>query len=140
MNHKEYAPKAKLGDEVWICDYRFNDIDNQPIRHIIPRKVVVLSNDELPKNKRVYYSDFHFRPVNEKGKVLSQIIAPYDNSGYRAYTGVSLNIFHTEEECKQHYLNQCMENLKRFEQAKINKVEYYDKKIDEINKEMMALL
>ncbi|MET3209657.1 UNVERIFIED_CONTAM: hypothetical protein ABIC26_002604 [Paenibacillus sp. PvR008] len=140
MNHKEYAPKAKLGDEVWICDYRFNDIDNQPIRHITPRKVVVLSNDNLPKNKRVYYSDFHFRSVNEKGKMLSQVIAPYDNTGYRAYTGVSLNIFYTEEECKQHYLNQCMENLKQFEQAKISKVKYYDKKIDEINKEMLALL
>ncbi|MBT2759973.1 hypothetical protein [Paenibacillus sp. ISL-20] len=140
MNHKEYSEVGRVGEEVWICDYRYNDIDNQPIRHITPRKVVVVSNEELPKNKRVYYSNFHFRPVNEKGKVLSQVIAPYDNTGYRAYSGTSLNIFYTREECKQHYLNQCLENLKRFEQAKISKIAYYDMKIEEINKEVTSLL
>lgn len=140
MNHAEYEVKCKIGEEVWICDYRYNDIDNQPIRHITPRKVVVVSNEELPKNKRVYYSSFHFRPVNEKGKILSQVIAPYDNTGYRAYTGVSINIFYFEDECKKHYKKQCKENLKKFEAAKISKMEYYDQKINEIKEEMNRIL
>ncbi|WP_336761317.1 hypothetical protein [Paenibacillus sp. USHLN196] len=93
MNHSEYKEKVKIGEEVWICDYRYNDVDNKAIRHIQPKKVVVVSNEDLPKNKRVYYSEFHFREIKENGKLSSTVIAPYDNTGYRSYGGVSLNIF-----------------------------------------------
>ncbi|QNR65382.1 hypothetical protein IAQ67_15930 [Paenibacillus peoriae] len=140
MNHLEFRSKAKIGEEVWVCDYRYNDVDNKPIRHIPPKKVVVVSNEDLPKNKRVYYSDFHFRELKGNGKLSSTIIAPYDNTGYRAYTGESLNIFYAKEECVKHYLNQCMENLRQFEDAKTRKTTYYNNKIDEINQEITELL
>ncbi|GAA4879094.1 hypothetical protein GCM10023310_69020 [Paenibacillus vulneris] len=135
----ECKDKLNIGDIVYICDYRFNDIDNQPIRHIPPMKVVVCSNEDLPKNKRVYYSEVHFRPIGTNGKVQSRIIAPFDNTGYRAYTGTSLNIFYDEQKSKDFYRTQCKENIKRFNEAKVNKVAYYDKKIEEINKEMESL-
>ncbi|MBE7896095.1 hypothetical protein G7L40_20655 [Paenibacillus polymyxa] len=140
MNHLEFRSKAKIGEEVWICDYRYNDVDNKAIRHIPPKKVVVVNNEDLPKNKRVYYSEFHFRELKESGKLSSTVIAPYDNTGYRAYTGVSLNIFYDKEECIKHYLNQCVENLKQFDDAKVKKNTYYSQKIDEINQEIMKLI
>jgi len=140
MNHLEFRSKAKIGEEVWICDYRYNDVDNKAIRHIPPKKVVVVSNEDLPKNKRVYYSDFHFREVKGNGKHSNTVIAPYDNTGYRAYTGVSLNIFYNKEECIKHYLSQCVENMKQFDDAKVKKNTYYSQKIDEINQEVMRLI
>ncbi|QWU14231.1 hypothetical protein SAMN04487895_101521 [Paenibacillus sophorae] len=136
MLHKDYKDKVVIDEEVWICDYRFNDIDNKPIRHVKPKKVVVWSNKDLPKNKKVFYSEFHFREIKENGKPSSTVIGPYDNTGYRAYTGVSLNIFYSEEECRKHYKKQCKENLKKFEKAKISRIEYYNKKLEEINNEI----
>lgn len=136
MNHAEYKKVVKIGEEVWICDYRFNDIDNKPIRHIKPKKVVVYSNTDLPKNKKVYYSEFHFREVKDNGKPSSTVIGPYDNTGYRFYTGESLNIFYDEKECIKHYKKQCRENLKKFEAAKESKLKYYDGKIAEIQNEI----
>ncbi|WP_440110007.1 hypothetical protein [Paenibacillus sp. QZ-Y1] len=140
MNHSEFKAKAKIGEEVWICDYRYNDVDNKPIRHISPKKVVVVSNEDLPKNKRVYYSEFHFRGLRESGKMSNTVIAPYDNTGYRAYAGVPLNIFYDKEERIKHYLNQCVENMKQFDDAKVKKITYYSQKIDEINQEIMNLI
>ncbi|PIH59033.1 hypothetical protein [Paenibacillus sp. LK1] len=140
MNHLEFRSKAKIGDVVWICDYRYNDVDNKAIRHIPPKKVVVISNEDLPKNKKVYYSDFHFREVKGNEKLSSAVIAPYDNTGYRAYAGVSLSIFRTKEGCVNHYLKQCLDNLKQFEEAKVKKNTYYNTKIDEINQEITELL
>ncbi|QDX95855.1 hypothetical protein EEL30_21690 [Brevibacillus laterosporus] len=137
MLYHEINEQLKAGDIVYICDYRFNNIDQQPIRHVEPQKVMVFSNSDLPRNKNVYYSEHHFRPLNKKGKSSSRIIAPYDNTGYRHYTGVSLNIFFSEEECIKHYWRQCKQILKRFEQAKIDKVNYYESKINEINEEML---
>lgn len=111
MNHSEFCKlvnnEVNYGDKVWICDYRHNNILEQPIRHVEPQEVFIVCNTELPKNKSVYYSNFHFRPVGKQGQPLARIIAPYDNTGYRAYAGVSLNIFLTKEECVEHYINQC---------------------------------
>lgn len=38
MNHIEARSKIKAGDIVYICDYRFNKIDEKPIRHVKPQK------------------------------------------------------------------------------------------------------
>lgn len=136
MLHKDYKDKVVIEEEVWICDYRFNDIDNKPIRHVKPKRVVVWSNRDLPKNKKVYYSEFHFREIKENGKPSSTVIVPYDNTGYRSYAGDSLNIFYDEKECIKHYKKQCKEIIKRFEAAKESRLKYYDEKIAEINNEM----
>lgn len=105
--------KVKEHDKVWVCDYRLNrNILDKAIRHIVPTEVIVVSNNELPKGKRVYYSHYHFRKLKKNGEMSSTIIAPYDNTGYRTYEGVSLNIFLTEKECRDFYKTQCKENLK----------------------------
>lgn len=97
---------------------------------------MVFNNDDLPPNKRVYYSDHHFRPLGKKGEPISTVIAPYDNTGYRTYTGISLNIFFNEKECKDFYVNQCKVNIQRIEEAKIRSSQYFDQKISEIETEM----
>lgn len=98
-----------IGKYIWICDFRLNkDRDIKPIRKVTPKLVQVFSNDDLPKGKNVYYSPIHFREL-KKNKVQSAIIAPYDSTGYRTYTGVSLNIFNTKEECIEFFRKQCDE-------------------------------
>lgn len=96
-----------IGDEVWVCDYRYETVANKAIRHVVPQKVVVEDNSKLPANKTVYYSNVHFLPVGANGKPKKQVIAPFDNTGYRGYTGVSLQIFATEQECRDAYVRQC---------------------------------
>lgn len=101
-----------IGKRVWICDYRLGEggAINKPIRAIIPKYVEVCSNSTLPKSKMVYYSPVHFKEV-KNGKASSNIIAPYDNTGYRCYPGTSLNIFETEKDCRDFFVNQCNEML-----------------------------
>ena len=120
-----------IGKEFWICDYRVNDVDNKPIRNVFPKLVRVFSNDELSKNKNVYYSPIHFREVKGK-KVLSAIIAPYDNTGYRAYTGVSLNIFNTQKECRECFERQCNQAISQYKKAIEEKTNMYCERINEI--------
>lgn len=125
MDYNEFVKNHKnmIGRTVWICDYRFLDISKKPIRHVKPTEVLVVSNDELPSNKTVYYSDIHFKPIGNKGIPLKQIIAPFDNTGYRSFTGTSLNIFITKKECVECYLEQC-ELVKKeieIEREKVNK-------------------
>ncbi|MCR8641392.1 hypothetical protein NV379_01870 [Paenibacillus sp. N1-5-1-14] len=136
MHYHECRDKLVVGDFVYICDYRFKDINNKAIRHIKPVKVIVCSNEDLPKNKRVYYSEHHFKPVDKNGKVKAQIIAPYDNTGYRFHTGTSLNIFFNERDCVKKYKNQCLEILEQFNKAKAAKIDYFDKMIEEISNEL----
>ena len=123
-------------DCVWISDYRLGeDPTSKPIRHVKPTKVKIVSNDNLPKNKTVYYSNYHFRTLNKNGTISSKIIAPYDNTGYRSYTGVSLNIFMTEEECREHYLSQCeiiKSSLEEFKDSYARTFEYLIMGVDEL--------
>lgn len=91
-----------VGKKVWITDIRLSD-GNAFIRHVPPQEVMIFSNTDLPKNKRVYYSNYHFRKLNSKGEPLKQIIAPYDNTGYRSYTGVSVRVFNNEEDALDEY-------------------------------------
>ena len=87
------------GKVLWICDYNQPDPYKKPLRCVAPTKVMVKSNFELPKNKRVYYSDSHFSPINAKGTVLRKIIKPVDQTGHRSYIGNELHVFDTEVEC-----------------------------------------
>jgi hypothetical protein len=87
------------GKTVWICHYHRPDLDKKPLRNVPPTKVIVCSNDELPKNKTVYYSQSHFRPINAKGKATAKVISPVDNTGFRSRQGSPLYVFDNEAEC-----------------------------------------
>lgn len=105
------------GNIVYITDIRLSD-GNAYIRNVPPTKVIITSNSELPKNKNVYYSDYHFRKLGMKGQILKQVIAPFDNTGYRHYTGVSVNIFNTYEEAVEKYNEQLESVVNHYEHKK----------------------
>lgn len=135
MNFLEYRDIYKENQEVWICDFRYNNIDEKAIRHIRPQKVVALGNDKLPSNKTVYHSEFHFRPIGKKGEPLKQVIAPFDNTAW----GKSVNIFFEEEECKNFYISQCQDIIEECEKQKISRIKAYNNLIDEVNREIEKL-
>lgn len=139
MDYKELEKKLgktlKIGDKVWICDYRHRDVSEKAIRHIPPQEVFIVSNEDLPKNKRVYYSDVHFRPVGKGDKPTSKIIGPYDGTGYRMYAGVSLNIFISEKECKKHYKKQCEEVEKLVNDAMESYINKFNQMLKELKEE-----
>jgi hypothetical protein len=96
-----------VGLRVWVCDFRLNDnFDIKPLRSVKPTEVVICLNEDFKRAKKVYHSPVHFRPV-VGDKVLSRVIAPYDNTGCRSYPGTCLNIFLTAFECFECYINQC---------------------------------
>lgn len=95
-----------LGKKVWVCHYNRPDMYKKPLRNIPPTEVLIRSIDELPKGKKVYYSDVFFSPLNKKGEPLAKVISPVDNTGYRGYCGNELHIFNNEKECKEHWNNQ----------------------------------
>lgn len=97
----------KVGDIVYICDYRYNDISNKPIRKVAPTKAIVVDNSELKSGERVCYSNTHFREIDKSGEIKKKIIKPFDNTGYRSFTGIQLGIFDNIKECYEYYLEQC---------------------------------
>lgn len=123
-----------IGKRVWICDYRLGEggAINKPIRAITPKYVEVCSNSTLPKSKTVYYSPIHFREV-KNGKASSNIIAPYDNTGYRCYPGVSLNIFDKEKDCRNFFMKQCNEMLESIKSSLKGITSMFNNKIIEVN-------
>lgn len=42
-NTKEIADGKHNGKEVWICDFRYTDSNNKPIRHVKPTKAMIMS-------------------------------------------------------------------------------------------------
>lgn len=127
LEHKEVANGNYIGQELWVCDYRYNDFNNKPIRHIRPTKVNCVSIEET--NKRVYYSECFFR----EGEKKSSVIKLYDNTGYRTYPGISLQVFTTEEECRKEYSAQKKNLRKEFQEYK----ELQLKMLDRIEKELL---
>lgn len=121
---------------VWICDFRYNDIFKKPIRNVKPTKVMVKRNIDLPCNKTVYYSDTHFRTLNKNGKISSKVISLYDNTGYRSYEGICVNIFDNEKECKECFEKQCEEILKEIQEAKEESL----RKFNSMEKEIISKL
>jgi hypothetical protein len=98
-------PRLFCDDTCFICDLRpGSDPLGKPVRKIPPTKVKIVSNNDLPKGKKIYYSDIHFRPINANKTVSSRVIPPYDNTGHRSYTGVGVRVFLTMEACEQQYL------------------------------------
>lgn len=120
-----------LGKEVYICDVR---IGKEPfkkyIRNIPVKKVKIFSEEESKKN--IYYSPIFFKEI-KNGKVLKTEIAPYDNTGYRLYPGVSLHIFDTEEEAIKCLAKQIKEAKNILKQEFTNLEEVYNEKIQELD-------
>lgn len=110
MNFIEYLSdyennltQGHSNEPVWVCDLRYEDYGNKPIRHVAPTLVIPRDNTELPKSKTVYYSPIHFVKLKANGEPGAQIIAPFDNTGFRGRTGHSVFVFTSKEECENHY-------------------------------------
>lgn len=144
MLYKEFEEKIaagdySAGDSFWVTDFRHDNVLEKPIRNVKPTEVRLFPNDELPKNKKVYYADYHFRPYGKTGKVMAQIIAPYDNTGFRSYTGNSLNIFLSKDEAEAHYIAQC-EIVRKQVADEMDKVKAkLDKVLDSIDESIRNL-
>ena len=99
------------GKQLWVCDLRYKDYSKKPIRNIHPTFVLVCNNSET--NQRVNYSYSHFVRIHEDGKTMKGkgIIKPFDNTGYRAYTGIPIKCFETKNECIKYFKNQVSESI-----------------------------
>jgi hypothetical protein len=143
MNQAELAQKLEdgdivFGDEVWITDFRHNDINESPIRHIKPTRVVIYDNSSLPKGKTIYYSSFHFREIGKTGKILTKIISPYDNTGYRSRTGDSLHIFLTEDEADKKYAEQCRVVLQQVDAERVRMLARFQDMTDTVKARILS--
>ena len=119
------------GKTVWICHYNKPDLNKKPLRNVPPTKCIVVSNDELPKNKTVYYSESHYRPIGKNGNPTSKVISPVDNTGYRSYCGNMLFTFESEIDCVAKWNSQIKEVTDRY----IKKLKVYEKELlDEVSK------
>lgn len=110
------------GKEVWICDYRFTDFDKKPIRNVKPTKVLIRPISET--NKTIYYSNTFFSEIKKDKVVASSVIKLYDNTGFRSFPGVALNVFTTEKECLEKYRKQGLTIENEFEKWREDKISH----------------
>ncbi|MCP4526734.1 MAG: hypothetical protein GY833_12630 [Aestuariibacter sp.] len=87
------------GTRVWVCHFNQPDLLKKPLRNVPPTEMLVVSNGNLPENKKIYYSTCHLRPLSKKGLPTSRIVPIFDNTGFRGYTGTPLHVFDNKEEC-----------------------------------------
>lgn len=66
-------------------------------------------------------------------KVLSTVIAPIDNTGYRCSPGVSVNIFDTREECVKCYREQVRQADEIYEKEKARIIKEFDARMQILN-------
>lgn len=117
LKTKDLQDGKHIGEELWVCDYRYSDFNNKPIRHVPPIKVNCLSIDET--DKTVYYSECFFR----EGKKKSSLIKLFDNTGYRSFPGIALEVFTTEQECIDAYnsaKNKLREEFKKYKKQQLS--------------------
>lgn len=122
---KEIRDGDRVGDIVWICHYNRPDLDKKPLRNLPPTQALIKSNEDLPKNKRVYYSQNHFVVIGKKGKQTSKIISPVDNTGFRSRCGNELYVFTTESECIHEWNKQLDEHCDRLNERELNAAKYW---------------
>jgi len=111
MFYPELQQKIATGeimenDLVWVMGYHRLRPLEKSTRHVPPTLVQIRSNREVPLNRNVLTSGYHFRPCGPSGKVLSKIILPYA-SGDNLYSSSkdygSLSFFFTEDEAREAY-------------------------------------
>lgn len=110
---------------VWICDLRFKDINDKPLRHVPPQQVIVQNNEKT--TKRIYYSSSHFAKLNKKGEPTKTVIPLFDNTGFRCITGDPVAVFDNEQECVEHYKSQKQAVLRQVEEWWLIQQERYER-------------
>lgn len=125
----------------WVCDYRKPDFNKKAIRNVKPTLVTVLDENHFEglgrKYPRVYYSKFVIIPVDvdTKGNLkYAKHIAPYDNTGYRSYKGIPLNVFDNYKECVDFYNTQVTAVVDQYKNYISCVVDNLTKEMEEINK------
>jgi len=130
INFKQVRDGHSDGLILWVCHFNQPYLKNKPIRKVPPTKVMVCSNTELPENKRVYYSNSHFVPLNKNGDKLKRIIALADNTSNRYSSGEPLFIFDNECECRAKWDEQINKHIERVDQyLKDERVQWESEKI-----------
>ncbi len=118
MRHKEFVKTKtnKVGSIVWVCDYRFTKgFSRKPARHVKPTLVEIRPSDEGKRN--TYYSHTVYIPYKKNGDLnLNKQVNPFDNTGHRMYTGIDIQVFLTEKECKKYYSDLCKSYIPLIEQ------------------------
>jgi len=89
------------GKTVWICHYNRPDMNKKPLRCIPPTKCIVVSNEATMK--KIYYSSSHFAKV--------KIYAPFDNTGFRSYSGNPVHVFTDELQCVESWREQVAKHV-----------------------------
>jgi hypothetical protein len=115
IDTQEIMNGSRNGEIVWICHYHRPDMHKKPLRNIPPTKVIVRCNDELPKNKTVYYSKSHFSPLSKTGSPLAKVISPVDNTGFRSRSGTPLFVFDNEGDCHASWNTQMLTYVGKIE-------------------------
>ena len=122
------------GQVVWICHYNRPDMQKKALRNVPPTKVIIRSIEELPANKRVYYSESYFSPLSKSGKPLSKIISPVDNTGYRSLCGNTLYVFDDEKECVAMWNTQLANHIATLDNLIANAAKHWQNEKDELVK------
>ena len=113
------------GKIVYACDYRKPDLDKKAVRNVSPEKCIVFTKTDFEeagkKWPNVYYSNTVLLPLNKKDEpIWSRPIKVFDNTGYRAYTGVPIEFFDNMEECIEAYNIAVQEVIDRYHTAILN--------------------
>ena len=130
---KDVTNGSMDGAKVWVCDLRYRDYTQKPIRNVLPTEVIVVPNE----GKLVYYSNSHFRTIKKDGGTSSKVINPYDHTGFRSYAGEPLNVFDNREECVAMYKEQLdkaiyhIYDAMRIVEEKAHKLEKIKEALDE---------
>ncbi|MGL4354089.1 MAG: hypothetical protein ACRCVV_14620 [Shewanella sp.] len=132
----ELTEKVRNGEcdglRVWICDFNKPDLEKKALRNVKPTYVEVVSNDDLPVGKRVYYSKSHYVAVSKNGTLSSKVISPVDNTGYRSNFGNMLFTFTCEDECRNAWSGMISLYIERLEKKKLSIVDLIQGEIDEL--------
>jgi hypothetical protein len=102
------AGTINVGDDVWVVDFRYDDISKPPVRNVAPTHARIFEADIVnePNNFRysgqLDYTGYYFRPVGKKGIPLTKVITPYVYD----IEEISLNVFLTEEEAHEKHREQ----------------------------------
>ena len=124
------------GKIVWICDYRYKDIYDKPIRHVPPKRVKIVPRD-IANNRRLLYSFSWFAEMNKKDEPLkSKLTPPFDGTGYRMYAGVPLHIFDNEGECRKKYIELCEGILVQHEKRLKQDIATHHQRVNQLKDEM----